>query len=270
MTKEEILTALERLRPEIPWAHHFDLGFGVETITPHANEQFYRKAVGLNKLADVVTGIVRDHTRAGAIKGQRVLDLACAEGAHSIALAKLGAQVLGIEGRSLYVERARFVAEALGVSCVDFRQADVRSVNAKECGAFDVVLCSGILHHLGPESFGGFLRNLYTLASDTLILYTHVSTPEAVKLFRLSGPVTVENGYRGYLFREHADNSSKQEREEQVRASLDNVQSFWAEPDTLLRALTDVGFRSIYEIRKPHIFQGYEKMVFRPILVARK
>ena len=36
----------------------------------------------------------------------RVLDLASAEGVHSITLAQAGANVLGIEGRELYVERA--------------------------------------------------------------------------------------------------------------------------------------------------------------------
>jgi SAM-dependent methyltransferase len=269
MLEAEIREGLRRLQPDVPWAHHFDLGFGIETVSP-TEEKFYSKAVGLRKLGDFLVDLVRDHTQRRTFSGLRALDVASGEGAHSIRMAQLGADVLGVEGRQLYVDRATFVASVLGFSNVRFRQADVRRVGADDLGKFELVLCSGILHHLGSESFAPMLRTLADLTQDTLVLYTHISTPASVERFRLKGPLTTPSGHQGYLFREHDEKSKPAERLQKVRASIDNPTSFWATEETLLMALREAGFRSIVQLRLPHLFSAYADAAYRPLLVVRK
>jgi len=269
MKPEEIKESLEKLQPEIPWTHYFDFGHDIHTVTPK-EEKFYKKAVGLGKLGDLVPELAANHTRKGTLKGQDVLDIACAEGRHSITMAKHGANVLGVEGRGLYVERARLAANALGYNNARFIQGDCRKMNKADIGTFDVVLCSGILHHLGQESFVDFINDLGELTDDTLIMYTHVSTPDSIERFRLQGPVTIDQEYEGYLFREHKDGATKEDQEKKVRASLDNTHSFWATPESLVKALRAAGFSAIYNILSPHIFSNPVNAAYRPILIARK
>lgn len=267
MSEAELRAGLKRLDPTVPWAHHFALGHGIETISPD-NRQFYNKAVGLKKLGTLLLDMVPYHTKRGALAGARVLDLASAEGGHSIALAAQGAEVLGIEGRQLYVERARFAAAAMGIDNVRFEQGDVRTVDPRRLGKFDIVVFFGILHHLGQDDFEHMLETLFRLTGDALFLYTHVSTPESVDRFRLQGPVRTRQGYEGFVFREHGDEATSEERQRQVRASLDNTFSFWATPQSLSKALASLGFASVCKFLSPHIF-GWPEAQLRWIVVAR-
>lgn len=268
LNESEIKAGLEALEPDIPWAHHFDFGHGLETVTP-TEEKFYKKAIGLKKLADLLLDILPHQSRRGSLEGLRVLDLASAEGGHSIALAQAGANVLGIEGRQLYVDRATFAAKALGTSTAKFAQGDVRKLSTDSIGTFDFVLFSGILHHLGQNDFEGMLSTLSTLVEDTLLIYTHVSTSASIDRFNLQGPTKTDSGYEGYLFREHKDNASEKDRQRKVRASLDNTFSFWATEHCLIKALKTVGFNCISKLLHPHLF-GWEEASYRVILIARK
>lgn len=269
LSADEIRTGLRALQPEVSWCHHFHFGHGIETVSQD-DEKFYNKATGLGRLASLLEDMVRFHTRKGDLKGMRVLDIASAEGLHSITMAKKGAEVLGIEGRSLYIDRARFAARILGCESASFIQGDVRTMDVDDLGEFDLVLCSGILHHLGQDSFKKFLGDLAVLSSDTLIMYTHVSTPESIKNHNLKGPIESPGGYEGYLFQEHREGTTKAERIKKVRSSLDNTMSFWATPESLVRCLGDVGFRGIYNILKPHIFHNPSSASYRLIVIARK
>jgi SAM-dependent methyltransferase len=268
MTAEEIRSGLALLEPGIPWAHHFDLGHNIETIDA-SNEKYFKKAVGLRKLADLILKLIPYHTRKGSVEGLRVLDLACGEGCHSISMSEHGAEVLGIDGRQLYVKRATFAASAMGRANVRFSQGDVRAITQSDVGQFDLVLFLGILHHLAPEDFEGIIDNLHTLCRDTLILYTHVSNEASIKRFRLTGPHSTPGGLEGYLFREHEDGASDKQKEDKVRASLDNTFSFWATELSLVTQLQKSGFSTASRLLLPHIF-GYENAQMRHIIIARK
>ena len=267
-TAEEIRSGLALLDPAIPWAHHFDLGYNIETIDV-SNEKYYKKAVGLRKLADLILKLIPYHTQKRSVHGLRVLDLACGEGCHSIALAEHGADVLGIDGRQLYVDRATFAARVLGRDNVRFSQGDVRKIAQSDVGQFDLVLFLGILHHLGPEDFEKIIDSLFGLCRDTLILYTHVSNEASIKRFRLTGPHSTPGGLEGYLFREHEDGASEKQKEEKVRASLDNTFSFWATELSLITQIQKAGFSTASRLLLPHIF-GYENAQMRHIIIARK
>ena len=267
MTPEEIQQALTELSPETPWAHLFQFSPGVFSITP-ANAQFFGKAKGLKQVGEVLLQIAESQVQGHSLVGKRVLDLACGEGGHSIQFAEKGAHVLGVEGRKLYVDRARFAAKAMGQSHVEIVHADVRKLDPS-FGSFDIVVFSGILHHLGVADFDGMITELGRLTADTLLIYTHVGSDLAAKNHRLQGPEKTARGREGFLFREHKDGATAEQKEQQVRASLDNTFSFWAREEALIDALRSAGFPLILKVVTPHPF-GWENASYRPILVAKK
>lgn len=267
MTPAEIERRLAELSPETPWAHLFEFAPGVFSVTPE-NEKFFKKATGLKRVGDVLLQIAEMQVHGHSLADKRVLDLACGEGGHSVQFAEKGAQVVGVEGRSLYMERARFAAEAMGQPHIKFIQGDVRKLDP-QLGKFDVVVFSGILHHLGIEDFDGMIAELGRLTEDMLLIYTHVSSDLAIKNHRLQGPQFTKAGREGYLFREHKDDATAEQREQQVRASLDNTFSFWAKEEVLIDALRSAGFPLILKVLTPHPF-GWENASYRPILVAKK
>lgn len=84
--------------------------------------------------------------------GLRVLDFGCGRGEMSLALLSNGASVSGIDISEPYIEVAKNQAHAAGYdsSQYDFRVMDAHRLDFEnEC--FDLVIGSGILHHLSPE-----------------------------------------------------------------------------------------------------------------------
>ena len=268
MDKHEIDARLQQLSPEIPWAHLIELAPGRFTVTP-SDEKFYKKATGLSLVGELLLEIAEMQVRGNTLEGKRVLDLACGEGGHAIQFARKGAKVLGVEGRKLYVERARFAAEAAGCADrVEIVQGDVRKLPA-DIGTFDLVLFSGILHHLGQADFDAMVAELGRVTGDIMMLYTHVSTELSVKNHSLQGPVKTAAGRTGYLFREHQDNATEEQREKKVRASLDNTFSFWAQEQSLVEAIRAAGFKLVLKAVSPHVF-AWEGASYRPILISKK
>ena len=268
MEASQIEARLQELSPEIPWAHLIELAPDRFSVTP-ADEKFYKKATGLSLIGELLMEIAGMQVHGHSLAGKRVLDLACGEGGHAIQFARKGAQVLGVEGRKLYVDRARFAAEATGTADrIEILQGDVRKLPA-DIGTFDIVVFSGILHHLGQADFDGIVAELGRVTGDILLLYTHISTELSIKNHRLQGPVKTAAGRTGYLFREHDDNAGAEEREKKVRASLDNTFSFWAQEPSLIDAIRSAGFNLVLKAVHPHVF-GWEGASYRPIIVARK
>ena len=270
MNRDEIRDGLNKLQPSIPWAHHFDLGHGIVTVTPDA-ENFYRKAVRLNALAELLPSILRLAMQRDSFEGLRCLDLGSAEGAHSIFMAEAGAaEGLGLEGRHLYVDRATFVARVKGVTNVAFRQADIRTLDMATIGSYDLVLCSGILHHLDKDAFLKTTQLLHDLTGDSLILFTHVSSEWVSDKFRLQPTDPIAGKYHGSLFREHKAESTQAERLAKVRASLDNEHFFWAREESLVERFVDVGFKTIIKVYEPAFVLTHMERVYRGIWVLRR
>lgn len=85
---------------------------------------------------------------AGDLSGKRVLDLGCGRGNDAILLAKLGAQVTGLDVSGASVEFVKRRAEAEGVADVTtFLCSPVETAPLPE-HVFDVIWCHNILHHL--------------------------------------------------------------------------------------------------------------------------
>src|SRR5450755_1831007 len=76
--------------------------------------------------------------RLGLDAGKRVLDVGCGPGRHSLALARRGIEVVGVDHSEEFVALARKAAAAEGLTA-EFRSADVRDLD--EHSAFDAVIC---------------------------------------------------------------------------------------------------------------------------------
>lgn len=291
--KRDVESGLQRLRPEVPWTHFFDLG-GCPTICANRDEKWYRKAEGLRRFGEIAIELCRTVITGQSIEGKSVLDLACGEGGHSIMFAKAGAgPVVGIDGRQLAIERARFAADVLEVPNTEFRTGDVRTLNPQETGTSDIVLCSGILHHLEREQWFAFLKKVARLTADTAIFYTHIANEQLAVKHKLQKPADEEppppssrfrkavraiqqrfarreEYFDGYLYREHRSDSSPEQRERKMRASLDNEHSFWATEEAIVQALRKAGFAMVFKVQWPHMFREQWGRDTRQIIIARK
>ncbi len=268
LTKEQAIEGLKNLNPEAPWCHYYDLGNNVHTISPD-QERYMGKAHGLRIIGEQICAMVPYITSKATTEGLSVLDLACAEGIHSIIFAEKGANVKGLEGRDLYVNRASFAAKAFGLDNVSFESGDVRRITPEKTGTYDLVLFNGILHHLGKEDFFPMLKALYSVTNDTVFIYTHVATSGSIDTWDLRGPVTTSEGFSGYAYKEHPENATAEEKQKRLRSSLDNTWSFWANEDELLNALKQVGFKFISKVMHPHAFANVTNE-HRLYLVCRK
>jgi 2-polyprenyl-3-methyl-5-hydroxy-6-metoxy-1,4-benzoquinol methylase len=175
----------------------------------------------------------------------RILDLACLEGLYAVEFARHGAQVVGLEGRTVNLAKARFAKEVLGLENLELLQDDVRNLSRAKYGVFDVVLCLGILYHLDAPDVFYFLEQIAEVCQSFAVIDTHISlTPEQSYLHR-------EREYWGRVYAEHEVNATAEEKAERLWASLDNPKSFWLTRPSLYNVLTQVGFTSVYECHLP-------------------
>jgi 2-polyprenyl-3-methyl-5-hydroxy-6-metoxy-1,4-benzoquinol methylase len=75
-----------------------------------------------------------------------VLDLGCGTGQLSLFLASADREVVGADLARSSLELARDAACRYGIRNVDFVETDLRAPGLRN-GAFDVVICTGVLHH---------------------------------------------------------------------------------------------------------------------------
>jgi len=83
---------------------------------------------------------------ARLVPGGRLLDIGCGEGRHSIAAARMGFEVTGVDFEPLALRRARRFTRAKKAPPITFRQADVFALPLPD-SRFDVVVDYGCLHH---------------------------------------------------------------------------------------------------------------------------
>lgn len=95
----------------------------------------------------------------GDIRGKKILDFGCGRGEFSIALAKMGAIVTGIDIGSDLIELSRQVAELNGVSC-DFVVGSIHELPFED-GSFDFVVGNDILHHLPQQGVADSVKEAY-------------------------------------------------------------------------------------------------------------
>jgi 2-polyprenyl-3-methyl-5-hydroxy-6-metoxy-1,4-benzoquinol methylase len=105
----------------------------------------------------------------------RVLDLACLEGHYGIEFAMHGAEVVGLEGRQVSVDKCNFVKDAYGLDRLQFACDDVRNLSEQKYGTFDIVICSGLLYHLPASDAWGLIRAMHQCCTGIAFIDTFVS-----------------------------------------------------------------------------------------------
>lgn len=95
---------------------------------------------------------------------ERILDLACGLGRHSIELAKRGCSVVGIDLTADYINEAKKNSKLENV-CIDFQCKDIRDVRFQD--EFDVVLnmADGAIGYLEDEIEN---EKIFKVVSDAL------------------------------------------------------------------------------------------------------
>jgi hypothetical protein len=143
-------------------------------------------------------------------------------------------RVLAIEARAANIERAKFIGSLLGVSSVQFKQANLEQLQLVGLGHFDAIFCCGLLYHL-PEPWK--LISQAPLVAPSLYIWTvYANENEAkIEIDRIRGREYVEGGLDGH--------------------SVDyRPKSIWLTLPSLLELLKERGYRNIEvsETAKPN------------------
>lgn len=172
----------------------------------------------------------------------RILDLASLDGRFSAEFASRGANVLGIEGRRSNVDCAQ---ARYSLPNLRFAHDDVRNVSRAKYGEFDVVLCLGILYHLDAPDCFKLLEAIAEVCTGVAIIDTHFS-------LRRDEVVTYKgHQYAGWKFIEYNREPTPEQTEQTKWASIGNLRSFWPTKPSLVNAIADAGFNSVYECQYP-------------------
>ncbi len=165
MTGQDIQQQIERLGP---WFYEFDLGSGRRTTSVLPEEVipiFSTRLEMVNRVARARFG--------SRMREIDCIDVGCHEGFYSAAMARQGARrVLGIDVRETNIEKARFVADALGLRNVEYRIGNCEDLSAGSVGQYDLSLFLGILYHLENPML--CLRNMAAVTRELCIVETQV------------------------------------------------------------------------------------------------
>jgi SAM-dependent methyltransferase len=134
-----------------------------------------------------------------------ILDLACGYGRHSLALAKNGFKVVGVDYSKYFLNLAKKEAKRLKIKNVKFLRKDIRKINFRK--EFDLVISMF-------TSFGYFdknednikvLKNVYESLKRGGSFILDLENPNFYWNFFLKNPKVNEKGFLYYEFKENID-----------------------------------------------------------------
>jgi ubiquinone/menaquinone biosynthesis C-methylase UbiE len=150
------------------------------------SETFY----GNRKYYSVIKRLTQFQTEriARESKGKIVLDYACGNGDNAILAAKAGACLsMGLDVSSVSVKNARSKAIDQGITeGIRFFQADAENTMLPD-NSIDVIICSGMLHHLDLSYAIPELRRILKPGGKILVSEALDYNP-AIKLYRMLTP----------------------------------------------------------------------------------
>jgi ubiquinone/menaquinone biosynthesis C-methylase UbiE len=147
----------------------------------YGNRKFYRT---VNLSTEFVENWIRDNA-----KGKVFLDYACGNGFNAIKAAKAGCDLaIGIDISDVSVINARVTAteNGLGEDQVFFVQADAERTGLPD-NSIDLVICSGMLHHLDLSYAFWELRRILKPGGKVLAIEALDYNP-FIKLYRMVTP----------------------------------------------------------------------------------
>lgn len=235
---------LEAIRGETWTGHNIPLGHGLSTLGPDV------PLIGDDPRTVLIKQLVRRMVKAAG--PLRALDLGCLEGGVSFEMAREGWEVLGVEAREENFRKCELIRTYYDLPNLRFVHRDVKSLSPATDGAFDVIVCCGLLYHLDdPFSHLDLLRDLLK-PSGLLFVDTHVAPDAEASRFgtyepALSAAETVihrGHQYEGRWFEEPRATGSVLD---EVWSAVTNERSFWPTRRSLICALYHAGFSAIYE-----------------------
>jgi tRNA (mo5U34)-methyltransferase len=152
--------------------YEWDLGDGVRTAVMGPELMSVHRT-----RATIMEPIVRRVLGAAGPQAT-VLDLACSEGWFAHRLLEWGAaRVVGIDIRPENIRRAELVRDHLAIDQerLGFEVGDVLALDPARLGAFDVVLCLGLIYHL--ENPIGALRTARALTRGVCVVESQLLEP---------------------------------------------------------------------------------------------
>ena len=159
---------METIESLSPWFYEFDLGTlgRTSSMLPAEVQPIHKSRLNMvNAAIDRVFAPER-------LRTIRCLDVACHEGFYSVEMAKRGIpQVLGIDVREESLQKARFVAQALSLDGLEFRQMNAERLDPS-IGTFELTLFLGLLYHLENPML--CLRNVSAATTEVCIVETQI------------------------------------------------------------------------------------------------
>jgi SAM-dependent methyltransferase len=223
-----------------PWtAHNIQLRDDLYTIRPGL-------VGGSEMRLQQIVQVVADVARA-PIDQLRVLDLGALEGLFALEFARRGAAVVAIEGREANLEKIRFAKEVLGLDRLELRLEDVRGLDRRKHGEFDVVLCLGLLYHLDSPDVFTLLEQMLDVCLDVTVIETRIHT------YPSTGRDHRGRTYWGVVGVEPPQGTPPFSRD-LLWSSIGNPESFELTRASLCNALNDAGYSSVVEaFIPPHV-----------------
>ena len=232
MSKEELAREREELIARYgPWlAQNIEVGDGVFTMgSPRVFAAERRIARTVQLVADT----------AGAPLSQlRILDLGAYECGFAIELAEHGAEVVAVEFREQHAAKGEWVRRARGLDNLKVVQGDIRELDSLVEGEFDVVLCLGLIYHLGADDAVALLRDIARRTRRFAVVEGQIS------LSRRETATVDGVEYSGLLYGED---------ERDPGSGVNTPHAFWFTRASLMRALANAGFSTVAEVQLPDL-----------------
>jgi tRNA (mo5U34)-methyltransferase len=151
-----------------PWFYRFEFGEGLETtpaIPASVVDIFDTRLQMLLRAVDAHFG-----DRLPEIE---CLDIGCHEGFYSLAMARRGVRrVVAVDARPENLNRARFVARAMGVSNIEYRLGRVETLENDQGRTFPLTVFFGLLYHV--EDPMRCLRQVAAVTGELCVIETQV------------------------------------------------------------------------------------------------
>lgn len=193
------------------------------------------------------------------LKGARVLDVGCGDGALVRMMAREGAQVTGLEISEEQLVRAK-AAAPVGDESYQVGRAEALPFDDQ---AFDIVVIFNSLHHVPIEVQEKALAEAGRILKTGGYLFVMEPLAEGA-FFELVQPVDDETEVRAAAYvalRRAADGPAFEEVSEYTFATEYRYDSFAAFKDAVLQV--DGSRRAAFESREPHLRERFERTADR-------
>ena len=162
--------------------------------TQKAEQEFFDHTYDTNARKSVgqVYSLIRNRNVAyegqiySNVEGQRVLEYGCGIGSHSMAIARRGGLVTGIDISEVGIKMATEAAETAGVKGADYLVMDAMNMDFSD-NTFDMVIGEGILHHLDLDKSYSEISRVLKPGGQAIFMEPLGHNP-AIALFRAATP----------------------------------------------------------------------------------